>query len=198
MHRLGLDGMPRRVYTYLAETGWGTLNLVSSLGAATIALSVVVFLINVARSARAGGSAGRDPWGASTLEWAAASPPRPYNFPLIPVVDDLGPLWRHPGELPAVTGLRTDVRDVLQTTLLAAEPDSRHRHPGPTIWPLIGGLATAVTFIALIFTPWGAVIGVPLLFAAFFGWAWPRGRDHWEQVSIEAEAPVGVVPGALP
>ncbi|TMG93378.1 MAG: cytochrome ubiquinol oxidase subunit I, partial [Betaproteobacteria bacterium] len=33
MHQLGLDGMPRRVYTYLAESGWGTLNLVSIIGA---------------------------------------------------------------------------------------------------------------------------------------------------------------------
>src|SRR4029078_4468624 len=31
MHVLGLQGMPRRVYTYAAETGWGPLNLVASL-----------------------------------------------------------------------------------------------------------------------------------------------------------------------
>ena len=41
MHQLGLEGMPRRVYTYLVEMGWGTLNLLASLGAALIALSVV-------------------------------------------------------------------------------------------------------------------------------------------------------------
>jgi len=198
MHQLGFEGMPRRVYTYLPETGWGTLNLLATLGAATIFLSVAIFLVNAAASLRNGAPAGRDPWGAPTLEWAAASPPRPYNFAFIPVVKDLGPLWTSPGELAAVTGLRTDVRDVLITTLLDARPDSRHRHPAPSVWPLLAGLATGIMFIALIFTPWGAVIGVPLLTAAFFGWAWPRGEDHREQKSVEDEQPLGVSPGAIP
>ena len=48
MHLLGLDGMPRRVYTYLAETGWGNLNLLASAGAVLIAVSVAIFLVNVA------------------------------------------------------------------------------------------------------------------------------------------------------
>jgi hypothetical protein len=86
-----------------------------------------------------------------------------------------------------VTGLRTDVREVLVTTLLDAEPDSRHRHPPPTIWPLLAAVATTITFVTLIYTPWGAVIGVPFLFLAFLGWAWPRGRDHEEQVRVERE-----------
>ena len=29
-HSLGLSGMPRRVYTYNADTGWGTDNLIST------------------------------------------------------------------------------------------------------------------------------------------------------------------------
>ena len=33
MHLLGLDGMPRRVYTYPAAMGWGGLNLLASVGA---------------------------------------------------------------------------------------------------------------------------------------------------------------------
>ena len=86
------------------------------------------------------------------------------------------------------------MRDVLVTTVLDAEPDSRHRHPPPTIWPLLAGIATAITFITLIFTPWGVVIGFPFLFASFVGWAWPRGQDHREQVMIEAERPVEVLP----
>jgi cytochrome c oxidase subunit I+III len=188
MHELGFLGMPRRVYTYLPETGWGGLNLLASIGAATIAVSVLVFLVNVARSLRTGEAAGANPWGADTLEWAATSPPRPYNFAFIPVVEGREPMWQHPAELPAVEGLRTDVREVLVTTLLDAEPDSRHRHPEPTIWPLIAAIATAVLFITLIFTPWGAVIGTVLLFFAFIGWAWPRGEDHQEQRMIEAES----------
>ena len=194
MHLLGLDGMPRRVYTYLPELGWGSLNLLSTLGAATLAASVLLFLVNVVRSLRSGAPADADPWGADTLEWAAASPPRPYNFALVPVVDGRAPLWQSPEGLPVLTGLRTDVRDVLVTTLLDAEPDSRHRHPPPTIWPLLAGIATAITFITLIFTPWGLVIGLPLLFLGFLGWAWPRGRDHEEQLMIERERPVEVLP----
>jgi len=194
MHQLGLDGMPRRVYTYLPEAGWGRLNLLATVGAVTIAVSVVLLLINVIRSLRTGAPAGENPWGGETLEWATTSAPRPYNFPLIPVVNARSPLWEETGPLRGVAGLRTDVCDVLVTTLLDAEPDNRHRHPPPTIWPLVAALATGVTFITLIFTPWGAVIGFPLLFLGFFGWAWPHGRDHREQLSIEAERPVEAGP----
>jgi cytochrome c oxidase subunit I+III len=42
MHQLGLKGMPRRVYTYLPETGWGTLNLIASIGAFILGLGVLV------------------------------------------------------------------------------------------------------------------------------------------------------------
>ncbi len=190
MHELGFEGMPRRVYTYLPETGWGSLNLLASLGAATLALSVLLLLVNVARSLRSGAPAGENPWGADTLEWATASPPRPYNFALVPTVDGRAPLWQEPHAPSMLSGLRTDVREVLVTTVLDAEPDSRHRHPPPTIWPLFAALGTAVTFTTLIFTPWGAVIGFPCLLAGFIGWAWPHGRDHQEQVMIEAERPV--------
>ena len=193
MHQLGFEGMPRRVYTYLPEAGWGNLNLLASIGAATLAASVLLLLVNIARSLRSGAPAGENPWGADTLEWATTSPPRPYNFALVPTVDGRAPLWRYPDGLSVLAGLRTDVRDVLLTTLLDAEPDSRHRHPPPTIWPLLAAIGTAITFITLIFTPWGVVIGFPCLLVGFIGWAWPRGQDHREQVMIEAERPVEVL-----
>ncbi|HZI75848.1 MAG TPA: cytochrome c oxidase subunit I, partial [Gemmatimonadales bacterium] len=84
MHQLGLEGMPRRVYTYLPETGWGDLNLLASIGAVIIAISMLIFVINVAASLRNGVLAGDDPWGGETLEWATSSPPRHYNFTHIP------------------------------------------------------------------------------------------------------------------
>jgi cytochrome c oxidase subunit 1 len=188
MHQLGFEGMPRRVYTYLAATGWGDLNLLASAGAVVIAASVLVFLVNVVRSLRSGARAGENPWGAESLEWATASPPRPYNFAYIPVVDGRAPLWEHPEGLPAVEGLRTDVREVLITTMLDAEPDSRHRHPEPSVWPLLAAIASTVFFVALIFTPWAFPIGIALLFLALLGWAWPRGEEHREERMIEREA----------
>ncbi|HEX2779982.1 MAG TPA: cytochrome c oxidase subunit I, partial [Gemmatimonadaceae bacterium] len=80
MHQLGMEGMPRRVYTYLEGTGWGDLNMVASVGAVIIFSSVVVFLANALWSLRHGRPAGANPWGADTLEWATASPPQSYNF----------------------------------------------------------------------------------------------------------------------
>jgi cytochrome c oxidase subunit 1 len=188
MHQLGLQGMPRRVYTYLPGTGWGGLNLLATIGAVLVVLGVLLFVINVAVSLRRGVLAGDNPWDADTLEWATTSPPPPFNFTHIPVVEGRAPLWEQPGDLPAVTGLRTDVRDVLVTTLLDARPDSKHRHPTPSIWPLLAAVATTILWVTLIFTPWGAVIGTPLLLLALLGWGWPHGREKQEQRMVEQEA----------
>jgi cytochrome c oxidase subunit 1 len=187
MHQLGLDGMPRRVYTYLPETGWAPLNLLATLGAFVIAGSVAVFLVNLARSLRSGAPAGDDPWDAPTLEWATTSPPPPYNFHLIPTVQGRSPLWQRSPDSRVVTGLRTDMREILVTTMLDAEPDSRMRVPEPTVWPLLAALATGGTFITLIFTPWGLPIGVVLITFAFVGWGWPTKREHELQLREELE-----------
>jgi cytochrome c oxidase subunit I+III len=177
MHQLGFAGMPRRVYTYLAETGWGPLNLVATIGAVTITASVLVLLVNVLRSLRDGMPAGNDPWAAPSLEWATASPPPSYNFHLLPTVQSRAPLWHPALDEPVVTGLSTDHREILVTTMLDARPDSRMMLPEPTIWPLAAAAATGVLFIMLMFTPWGLPVGAALLTVAMFGWAWPRGKE---------------------
>jgi cytochrome c oxidase subunit 1 len=186
MHWLGLQGMPRRVYTYLAETGWGDLNMLATIGAFTIALSVVVFLVNVTRSLLVGTDAGADPWGAETLEWGTTSPPPQYNFDPQPAVNGRSPLWQLAPEPPRVVGLRRDVREVLVTTLMDARPDHRHEQPGPSAWPLAMGIAVGVTIIVSIFTPWGLVIGAPLMLIALVGWAWPSGDENTRMQQQEA------------
>src|SRR3954453_14259656 len=92
MHILGLMGMPRRVYTYQPELGWGELNLIATAGAVILLVSFVLFLWNAVWSARDGDLAGDNPWDAGTLEWATFSPPPPYNFARIPVVTRRQPL----------------------------------------------------------------------------------------------------------
>jgi cytochrome c oxidase subunit I len=87
MFFLGQDGMPRRISRYPSHPGWGTLNLIETIGAGIIALGVVAFVVNVFVSLRARVLAGDDPWLGHTLEWATTSPPPRLNFerPLPPV-----------------------------------------------------------------------------------------------------------------
>ena len=91
-HSLGLSGMPRRVYTYRADTGWGLDNLISTVGAFILAAGVIITILNVLWSLRRGPSAGPDPWKANTLEWFTTSPPPPHNFDVIPRVRSVEPL----------------------------------------------------------------------------------------------------------
>jgi cytochrome c oxidase subunit I len=92
-HFLGLLGMPRRVYTYANLPGWGTLNLISTIGAFILAFSVLLFLVNLAWSLRRGETAGDNPWRAWSLEWATTSPPPEHNFRRVPPVLGRRPLW---------------------------------------------------------------------------------------------------------
>jgi cytochrome c oxidase subunit 1 len=92
MFLLGQDGMTRRIADYPRAEGWGTLNLLSTIGAFTIALGVAVFLLNVAVSLRRRRPAGADPWDGQTLEWATSSPPPRHNFDVLPPVRSYAPL----------------------------------------------------------------------------------------------------------
>jgi cytochrome c oxidase subunit 1 len=87
MFFLGEDGMPRRIAEYPDHPGWGSLNLLETIGAGIIALGVATFLANVWVSLRRREPAGPDPWLGHTLEWATSSPPPRHNFdrPLPPI-----------------------------------------------------------------------------------------------------------------
>ena len=64
----------------------------------------------------------------------------------------------HQGELPVVTGLRVDDKEMLLTTVVAAAPDLREPVPEASLWPLIAAIARGVLFIASIFSPWAVVV----------------------------------------
>ena len=186
MHQLGLEGMPRRVYTYLPGAGWGGLNQVATLGGALMTLGVLVFVINFFLSRRRGAAAGPNPWGASTLEWAADSPPAAYNFLHPPTSAGRDTLWVEPPDQPVVVGLRSDVPQVLVTKLLDAEPDYVDEFPTPSLWPLAAALSTTALFVGSIFTAWAVVVGAVPVTVALIGWFWPKKRQADERMPEEA------------
>ncbi|MDQ3870392.1 MAG: cytochrome c oxidase subunit I, partial [Chloroflexota bacterium] len=92
-HLLGLDGMPRRIQDYSPTAGWTELNMLSTVGAFLIAISILPFIWNLFVTFRGPKDAEDDPWDANTLEWATTSPPPPYNFERLPPITSERPLF---------------------------------------------------------------------------------------------------------
>jgi cytochrome c oxidase subunit 1 len=171
MHFLGLNGMPRRTYTYPAGLGFETLNRIETVGAFILGLSFVVFLINVIQTWRKPRNAPADPWNGATLEWSIPSPPQEWNFAEIPVVHGRDALWeakrerggRHLPEPPRVSGAGIHL-------------------PNPSFWPLVAAVGVAAVFITLMLLGHdkaGAlpvIAAVALLFFGVYRWAFePAG-----------------------
>jgi len=174
MHIAGLLGMPRRVYTYPAGMGLELPNMLSSIGSAVVAVGVLLFVVNMVKSFAVGAEAGPNPWDAPGLEWAAASPPAWYNFAHIPAVESRTPLWDAEDRFGVVHGLRVDDRELLLTTVISAAPDLREPSACPSIWPFIAAVATAITFIASVFSPWAVAFGAVPVAIALIAWFWPK------------------------
>jgi cytochrome c oxidase subunit I len=174
MHIAGINGMPRRVYTYPAGMGLELPNLLSSIGSAVVATAVLLFVVNMVKSVIAGRKAKPNPWGAPGLEWATSCPPPRYNFAHIPVVDSRTPLWDSGEKMQVVHGLRVEDRELLLTSVLSAEPDVREPSAAPGPWPLISAMAVTVMFVCSIFSPWAVIFGAIPASIALIAWFWPK------------------------
>ncbi|MGH7373336.1 MAG: cytochrome c oxidase subunit I, partial [Candidatus Rokuibacteriota bacterium] len=152
-HYLGLIGMPRRIYTYAGDLGWNFWNLISTIGAFTIAVSFLVFIGNVIRTTRSGKVASPDPWDGRTLEWSIPSPPPVYNFARVPQVHDRDDLWLqkygdgHGGAPRPKPGPVT-----------AAEIAAIHMPPTSS-WPIILAIAMVVMISGLLISVYQVIIG---------------------------------------
>jgi cytochrome c oxidase subunit 1 len=180
MHILGLQGMPRRVYTYTPDMPWAPLNLMATIGSLLFAASFLVLLISMIVSYRRGAPAGDNPWDAPTLEWAAASPPLPQNFSRIPIVNAREMLWANRDAVPVVTGMRADRREVLVSTMTDADPDILDSSPRPSIWPFVSAMVISVTLFASIFTAWAITAGAIPIAIVLTLWFWPKGTKEDE------------------
>jgi len=174
-HYLGAIGMPRRIYTYGPGRGWEFWNLMSTVGAMGIGLSVLIFLVNAARSLRHGAVAPADPWDGRTLEWRTSSPPPVHNFDAIPPVYGRDTFWREK---------YGDSRG-RKPTPLPPRPDPHGIHmPAPSFWPLVTALGIVITAAGALTHLAVVVLGAVVVLVG--GWAFAlehhRNPAHVDQV----------------
>jgi cytochrome c oxidase subunit I len=175
MHILGLQGMPRRIPTYPDGMGWNFWNLMATVGAFIIALSVLVFILNVVRSRTRGQEAGDDPWDGRTLEWSIPSPPPVYNFAEVPLVHARDDFWHRKNvEVPAGVPTRVFAGGANGDDAHSDEdgrPEGHGIHlPDPSYFPVLAAVGLPTMAYGVIYQPVLIAIGALITALSLFGW----------------------------
>ncbi len=184
MHVSGLAGMPRRVFTYPEASGWGGLNLASTLGAFVLAAGILVVAADVLRPKRRQPAAGINPWNAGTLEWVS-DPEENWGVRSVPLVQSRYPLWEEPGlraEIEAGSWYLPDAeegwREGLITSVLDAEPEQCQRIAGNSWLPMLAAAALGAVFVGLTFHWWlFSLVFAGVTLALIVAWLW-TGTAH--------------------
>jgi cytochrome c oxidase subunit 1 len=170
MHIIGLEGQPRRTYTYATGYGFDFWNAVETVGAFIIATSVLILLINIfssrAKAKREHIVIGNDPWDARSLEWMVPNPTPAHNYDSVPIVTHLDEFWhRKYGEDEAGRPVRVaDTDDVVQ----AGDPTGVHL-PSPSYWPIVIAAGLPLIGYGVIFNLGFAVVGAFVVFVGVYG-----------------------------
>jgi cytochrome c oxidase subunit 1 len=165
MHFLGLNGMPRRTWTYDANMGWSAGNLVATLGAYLLGLGILIYFLALLWSYFKGERAGSDPWDARTLEWSIPSPPPEYNFAVLPTVHARDAWWYE----------KHHQDEIAREQAAHAQDEALHggiHLPDQSWYPLLAaaGLLTAGLFFAN-YRLVGSLVGLGILLISVYLWA---------------------------
>ena len=166
MHFVGMDGMPRRIYTYSGEMGWTALNALETAGSILIVISVILFIHNIVKSWRSGEKAPGDPWDARTLEWSISSPPPEYNFAEIPQVQTVDDWWAKKRGLlgeQAPSGASGEEGDI--------------HLPQPSFWPLVSAIGIFIGGYGLIYSYPAAIVGLAIMMVGVYAWSFEPVND---------------------
>ncbi|MDQ1444949.1 MAG: cytochrome c oxidase subunit [Acidimicrobiaceae bacterium] len=211
MHLLGLQGMPRRIYRYPTGMGWDFWNMVSTIGAFTIATSVLIFIINVYRSTRHPVYASSDPWDGRSLEWSIPSPPPHYNFAEVPVVTHEDDYWHRKYTEDASGRLvRLEGTAPIPAVITAEERANGNGHgnghghddppgihlPSPSYFPLVASTGLPVMAYGMVYGRDAGqnyvitAIGALIVLVGLFAWAMEPSVEPEEHVE-SGDAPGG-------
>lgn len=155
VHMAGLLGQRRRTWTYDSGQGWEVLNLVASGAAFVMAIGFALVILDVGINAFVGMGGRRNPWGASTLEWAAPIPSPNYGFASVPIVASRDPLGSDPDlavKIARGEGYLADTkrnrRETLVVTTSRGEPSQVAVLPGNSRLPFFLAVVTSTAFLA--------------------------------------------------
>ncbi|MBS1121323.1 MAG: caaA 1 [Deltaproteobacteria bacterium] len=84
---MGARGMPRRYWDY--DPQFQIYHQISTIGAFVLGISMFVTIVSLVSSFWTGKRAPRNPWGGTSLEWQAPTPPPLYNFEKPPVLHEI-------------------------------------------------------------------------------------------------------------
>ena len=204
MHILGLQGMPRRIYTYDQSLHLGFWNLVATIGAFIIALAVLVFIYNALVVTPKTALVGADPWDARTLEWSIPSPPPEYNFAEIPTVHSLDDYW-HQKYTEDEDGRLVRLPNYEQVRAASDTNVARHGEPvhmpSPSYYPIIAAFGLLVIAYGMILGHNSginyliSVIGAVIVLGGLYGWGLEPSFEPMELEHAPVEQPALVGAG---
>jgi cytochrome c oxidase subunit 1 len=187
MHFLGLNGMPRRTFTYDANMGWNIPNLISSIGAYFLGIGIAIYFGTIIYAYFKGGKVGRDPWDARTLEWSLTPPVPEYNFAAIPTVRARDSWWydkHHPEDVAAAHA---------RAGASAGAAEGIHM-PHQSIWPFVVGVGLLLGGIGVSAVPFGhklpvAIAGLAVVLLGIYLWALEGSEGYHLHLPSESHEP---------
>ncbi|MBR9862709.1 MAG: cytochrome c oxidase subunit I [Rhodobacteraceae bacterium] len=194
MHWAGLLGQRRRISAYAPEDGWTTINLISSVGSFILAIGIAMILIDVLLHVFTARRSRRNPWNASTLEWAMITPAPAYTFASLPQVSSRDPLAREPElatTLARGEGFLGTPRDGLRETLAvdsaSGRPEMHVLYPANTRLPIIMSAVTGLFFLSLLLKFYW-IVPLALAGVIVLAWKWVRSLGLRDDPAMQ---PVG-------
>ncbi|SIO00364.1 cytochrome c oxidase subunit I [Vannielia litorea] len=180
MHMTGLMGMPRRIFTYPESSGWGWLNLISSVGAFIVAAGFAVFLYDLLRPKHRQPQIPRNPWGAGTLEFSHDVPEEAWGVRSIPHITSRYPLWDQPKLVERMDAGRFYLpdapdrkRETIVTSVIDGKPLYVQEVTGPAWVTILAAVFTGGAFIFPtfhIYTP--AIVCGAFAIVCVLWWLW--------------------------
>ncbi|MFQ5885744.1 MAG: cbb3-type cytochrome c oxidase subunit I [Anaerolineae bacterium] len=163
-----LIDMPRRIVTYGAETGWGDINLLITVGGFIFGFSQIVMFANLLYSLVKGPVADKDPWGGASLEWITSSPPPKFNF-------DEG--------IPVITTQGVEFQTSAPNGGTVHEEEYGGEHLSP--WPIIVSAGAGIALLGAALSLPLFVLGLVVFALSVIGWGWEDLREKFH-VTVDA------------